>query len=1148
MVPPQTTQNPEIPSAELPESNLGIKKIREDIVALKLDAQAIETKRSDFEKNKKTLTKEQTDKIKQEIETEAKRIEAKKVELLTLIKQTKGELEVLKWSVETSVEKESLEALEKEIKEIHGENKNIFVKTRERGIENPKTAIAATAWVGLLVRGIVSLFRKKKSENGNSEWKKEKKKSKVRKWILGIGAWVAAIFGISWLIDKFKWETMKPGVEQTDDFDKLSSAEKEKYSNFGGKVNGMYSKIYQKEITDGVMNDANLGNVYNTTDTTKYPGVVPFAMDKTYNDIKGMLSEWAVNRHIRKKGVEEYKEILAGRGKDQLASLLWPTLMKIKSFSILGYKPGEDISGKIQTWLDNNPEEACKELDMFFRQFIMVLTYLEEKKIQLRRKLVLQKINEVGYGENKKKLTWLNAEDQDDLVEKALADDTRMKANVDGIIKSEFEAQKITTIQAILVKYQLYDETISEDLQKEIDDLDKERNDLLDYDESSKTDILDRAETDIADGTLEKGNQEKLVKCTGDVLNDAIDANGEGFMQTYFEPIAIACNMDAAAREKFLQESGGKELIENMSLGLTKYKEKFTAGTMTKEDIINFKIIVNKYLIFKKEAVIAVHTLQNLHSDNPDTIGNALNAVRAPVKGLYECFTEKMPRLKRTAHFCWWMVVFGGWLYMIGGVIFGKRLLRVAWKSMIKIGGIVPYLAFRWTMAGAKYAGRRMLFSGMYREGKVLDAKDPLSMFEYAFMNGEITPERGVKIARSLREKGKIATRIDTVEELLEYLKVPQDKIPLVTKYMNNKNVRNIIINKTTKTNFGGGDRWKYNVMERKSKWIYKFALDETDGAGNITKLSNLSKLKYIDAAIDESKKSGVVLKSVLQNIDSKQFDKLYIMANGTTFAADIDNLFAKTWTKFDTKSFGKLIGKNLDQFADITDMKTFFQTLETSDIDAESAAVIIREWKDVKVRLAKWEKLNDILTQLHKNFIKKVVPITTEVIEDLSGEQKIVAKLIGDDVDELKKFITGDLRKQPGWWPKEILGIHYEKQLEKLEQFQKEIKTFSPDELSAFKNLHALEFKSHHIIELLDLKKSNQSIASALENIEKKTGSIEDLLHVLKSEKKSARAGEEISESLIKTVERLHISNALKSVDEMAVFIKYIFKFISKI
>src|SRR5574344_1879226 len=96
-------------------------------------------------------------------------------------------------------------------------------------------------------------------------------------------------------------------------------------------------------------------------------------------------------------------------------------------------------------------------------------------------------------------------------------------------------------------------------------------------------------------------------------------------MQRYFEPIAIACGMDQAMREKFLQESGGKAMLDNFALGMTKYKEKFATGTMTKEDVTNFKILVNKYLMFKKEVIVAIHTIQNLHSEDPDAIGKRLN-------------------------------------------------------------------------------------------------------------------------------------------------------------------------------------------------------------------------------------------------------------------------------------------------------------------------------------------------------------------------------------------------------------------------------------------------------------------------------------------------------------------------------------------
>jgi outer membrane translocation and assembly module TamA len=96
MADPQKNQTPEVPTQELPETTLGIKKIREDIVALKLEANALEDKRKDFEKNKKTLPKEESDKIKQEIDAKAKYIEEQKEKLSALLKQTKGELAILK--------------------------------------------------------------------------------------------------------------------------------------------------------------------------------------------------------------------------------------------------------------------------------------------------------------------------------------------------------------------------------------------------------------------------------------------------------------------------------------------------------------------------------------------------------------------------------------------------------------------------------------------------------------------------------------------------------------------------------------------------------------------------------------------------------------------------------------------------------------------------------------------------------------------------------------------------------------------------------------------------------------------------------------------------------------------------------------------
>jgi hypothetical protein len=124
-------------------------------------------------------------------------------------------------------------------------------------------------------------------------------------------------------------------------------------------------------------------------------------------------------------------------------------------------------------------------------------------------------------------LTGLDEEEQNDLIEDAMDNKEWMETNVNKVLASEFDNKKINSIGEVLTKYNIYDEKISEDLTEDIKELDEKRDDLLDYDEDSKTDILDRAETDIADGTLESGTKSDLSDCADDVLKDAISEDGD---------------------------------------------------------------------------------------------------------------------------------------------------------------------------------------------------------------------------------------------------------------------------------------------------------------------------------------------------------------------------------------------------------------------------------------------------------------------------------------------------------------------------------------------------------------------------------------------------------------------------------------------
>ncbi|MEI7919064.1 MAG: hypothetical protein WCH65_02365 [bacterium] len=55
-----------------------------------------------------------------------------------------------------------------------------------------------------------------------------------------------------------------------------------------------------------------------------------------------------------------------------------------------------------------------------------------------------------------------------------------------------------------------------------------------------------------------------------------------------------------------------------------------------------------------------------------------------------------------------------------------------------------------------------------------------------------------------------------------------------------------------------------------------------------------------------------------------------------------------------DAKDFGKLLGNHLDQFTDANDIKQFLHTRESANLEVKNFGIMIRKWKDIKVRLAR--------------------------------------------------------------------------------------------------------------------------------------------------------------------------------------------------
>ncbi|MEI7919065.1 MAG: hypothetical protein WCH65_02370 [bacterium] len=98
---------------------------------------------------------------------------------------------------------------------------------------------------------------------------------------------------------------------------------------------------------------------------------------------------------------------------------------------------------------------------------------------------------------------------------------------------------------------------------------------------------------------------------------------------------------------------------------------------------------------------------------------------------------------------------------------------------------------------------------------------------------------------------------------------------------------------------------------------------------------------------------------------------------------------------------------------------------------------------EDFKARYRAAANDQRALQDLDMEFAKRLLREGKKV-EDLlefTAEQKAITNLVVGDIADLKKFITTDLPKQPGFQTNGILDIHYKTQLKSLEEFRYKIK-----------------------------------------------------------------------------------------------------------
>lgn len=270
-------------------------------------------------------------------------------------------------------------------------------------------------------------------------------------------------------------------------------------------------------------------------------------------------------------------------------------------------------------------------------------------------------------------------------------------------------------------------------------------------------------------------------------------------------------------------------------------------------------------------------------------------------------------------------------------------------------------------------------------------------------------------------------------EVLTEYCWVTdKTEAKMIKNYLKDANVRKIMIKETPRPTFGSKvDRIKYNIRERQIGFDYEFR--------------NIAKLKVIDALVSDS--GGNILKGALKGVSVKDFDLLYNMANKPDAVKSLTAWFNINTGIATPETFGKFLGKNLAQFTDVADFESFLKQVPLSEItDEKTLKIVITNWRDVKIKLAKWDKLADIIPTLPKKYTKTPkTPIAPKVGQELAEAQTTLEKSLNEKIKNLET-------KRKAGTPTEKVSIR--RQMDKLEAVVKDIKAVPEDELKALNKL----------------------------------------------------------------------------------------------
>ena len=999
------------------------------------------------------------------------------------------------------------------------------VTSKEERKTNTVSNVARVAWwigiVALGVRGIKKLFGRGKKEKKENDTDKDTEEPEFWKsWFgkflkrTGIGTWAYYIIhglstgkrGLKDFFDRSKKnaDTNDKTKTQVESYLALSEAERKQYEKFWWSVNNFYDKIRAKEEdswwdSDTMLWDFPTGvelNKWVTADQIKW--VVPFCMNNSFTSVDTLLSEEWIAWNIISKDFTSTKTKLLWLLDSGIDKILAPFLGNLASWATLWFASKDANAENIKKWIEVDPEWRQKELEYFFRQYGKVLTYMEDKKKQLEYKIASVK---------REKDKW-----NFDTLESAMEDDIWMKSNVDDdVTYKKFLDGKLYDAIDILSSEDLLNANMSsweDGLENVITVLDDERDQILNYNKTDG-DAIKRAKKDVEAWTITADTKEEMEKVCERLEKDVDENFEETWSMSLFGFLHTMCNSNDKAIKEYLKNSGMDEIKAALKTSITENKAKLTSWAITVAELKTLLSVTQSYFAFKKETLVSAYTMQNIRSENWSLYVRTAETAKDFAKdfiNLTKNWIDKFKEWWSARNYVVWYVCIYPAAYVttqwvLPSFIPEKYKLKVKRISLDAIN--FPYWATKKVVTGST---NKILRSGSVIKGNARylrkfmyngENADDLIMTD--MFEGRLNIGKADKIITA--KKAWFGKKVNWTQEvyvdIYDYMKkkMQLSKSDAIALFGDWEKIPNYMKNTSLQKNF---------FSKRKISWITdKFLLKKT-----VYKYAFIADTKDLDVFRDINSKllkypqnKKLLIKGILENWT---FDDLTNLDDFVTKMDGIDNEAIKSLEPNEIEVLVKKVSKDISTF--------------------KTADEINQKIQDAK----------DAFDQT-KN--------TTDVLKDLTADQKKVYNRIDEDIKELTDANTA-LKKTPGYVAGNATEVSNNSKMLKMKEWQLKLKKFDTAELDAFAALRKLEFKSNHIVEILELKK----IAAIEKEIKKLENGAADVSGLLKQLKTSKAAWADISETLIKTLDDIHTKNLLKSADEVAEFVKDIFKILAKI